>query len=168
MREQKWGVFSIKNAVVVKVNNDAAASSYGKYVITADKNGTIVRYGHLASTAVIAGQNLACGELIGIMGDTGRGIPSPNKHLHVSVYPAGTPDPYWGKNATINPIKYILEGGEYPCNTRPTTDFGQMIGNPPYPHEGLDFSGLEKNVIDGWQTGINSYKVFDEYRKKRG
>lgn len=168
MRIEKWGVFAIKEGRIIKINRDAKASVYGNYVIIKDRQGIISRYAHLKSIAVNVGQTVQAGAFLGIMGDTGRGIPGPNKHLHVSVYPATTKDPYMGKDATIDPKTYILDRGVYPCNSRPSTDFHQMIGNPPYPHEGLDFSGLDKNIIKGWEAGTLEIKnIFEEFKKGR-
>ncbi|MBY0356336.1 MAG: M23 family metallopeptidase [Rickettsiales bacterium] len=52
---------------------------YGNVVIIRHPDGGSTRYGHLASISVVAGQVLAQGERLGVMGTTGR---STGIHLH--------------------------------------------------------------------------------------
>ncbi len=129
-------------------------------IIIRDSDGLYVRYAHLDEMYVKVGDSVSAGSKIGKMGDTGKGIPGPNKHLHVSVYPSNTPN-YTMANSIIDPSSYILEG-IYPCNTKISTWFGEMIGNEEkYPHEGLDFSGQFFNLIINWKKGLNGQETLD-------
>lgn len=60
---------------------DAAQVARGNYVLVSQ--GTwLIEYSHLHSLAVVLGQKVASGELIGFVGSTGR---SPAPHLHFAV-----------------------------------------------------------------------------------
>jgi RHS repeat-associated protein len=152
LRNNAWDIYAIKASTVFAVTKDGE-SVYGNSVIIRDNDGVFARYAHLENLNFAVGDTVSEGQVIGTMGKTGRGIPSPNKHLHVSVYPAGTQS-FYSVNATVDPGEYIT-GGTYPSNTYVSTGFQQMIGNPEYAHEGLDFSGLDSNLINGWERGIS-------------
>ena len=87
-RSNEWGIYSIKSGTVFMIHNEADSHSpYGNYIIVKDLDGNYVRYAHLESIKVELGDFVSRGKEIATMGDTGNGIPSSNKHLHVSVYP---------------------------------------------------------------------------------
>lgn len=173
-RSNPWGIYSIKGGTVISITtmdpnkpfDDESQPVYGNNIIIQDCNGNYVRYGHLESINVKVGDKVSEGQQIGVMGDTGRGLPGPNKHLHVSVYPKWAikhPEGFRSVNALINPNAYIANG-TYPCNTFISTQYGEMIGKDEYnlyPHEGLDFSGLDINLIINWRKGLNGQEALN-------
>ena len=167
-RTDLFGIYAIKNGTVVRIQtmapnkpkDDETQPAYGNNIIIRDSDGLYVRYAHLDEIYVKVGDNVSAGSQIGKMGDTGKGIPGPNLHLHISVYPSNTPD-FTMANSIINPFYYILDG-IYPCNTKISTWFHQKIGvNPPYQHEGLDFSGQIVNLIINWKKGLNGQETLN-------
>jgi hypothetical protein len=154
-RNYAWDIYAIKSGTVIATTK-ADESVYGNSLIIRDSDGVVARYAHLVGLKLNVGSNVTEGQVIGVMGNTGRGLPRPNKHLHVSVYPAGTPEEWLSRYATINPGEYIRDG-TYPCNTKISTGFRVEIGDGAnrYLHEGLDFSGLVSNLIQDWQRGIS-------------
>jgi hypothetical protein len=150
-RINEWHIYAIKGGVV---SHSFYSESYGNTVLIRDADGITARYAHLESvdSKIESGVRVNEGQVIGVMGSTGFGYPEPNKHLHVSVYPAGTTT-FNPRTATINPVDYI-KGGTYPANTLISTPFSFLIGGIT-PHEGTDFSGLSANLISGWRQGIS-------------
>jgi len=69
--------------------------SYGNFVEIDHKNGYKTRFAHLKSYKVAAGDKVTRGQLIGLVGNTGR---STGPHLHYEMTYRGKP---------INPIKYM-------------------------------------------------------------
>jgi murein DD-endopeptidase MepM/ murein hydrolase activator NlpD len=72
---------------------------YGNYVEIEHGNAIQTRYGHLSAIAVISGQRIRRGDILGYMGSTGR---STGSHLHYEVRIAGAP---------VNPIPFVAEDG---------------------------------------------------------
>ncbi len=70
-------------------------SGYGRLVELDHPNGITTRYGHLSSFAVVAGQTVHRGEVLGYVGLSGR---STGPHLHYEV---------WVRKAPVNPYKYL-------------------------------------------------------------
>ena len=68
---------------------------YGKTIMIDHGNGISTRYGHLSGFAVMVGQRVQRGELIGYVGESGR---STGPHLHYEVRINDTP---------VNPYKYL-------------------------------------------------------------
>jgi murein DD-endopeptidase MepM/ murein hydrolase activator NlpD len=68
---------------------------YGRAVVVDHGHGISTRYGHLASFAVISGQRVRRGDVIGYVGLSGR---STGPHLHYEVRINDTP---------VNPYKYL-------------------------------------------------------------
>ncbi|MEA1929433.1 MAG: peptidoglycan DD-metalloendopeptidase family protein [Patescibacteria group bacterium] len=58
-------------------------ASYGRWVLVKHNNGLSTLYAHLSLIKVVAGQNLAAGQLVGYSGNTGY---STGPHLHFTVY----------------------------------------------------------------------------------
>ena len=80
-------VAALKGRVTKVVpNNDK--SGYGNYIEITHPNQVTTLYGHLSSILVKENQELQKGELIGLVGDTGR---STGPHLHFEVQVAGKP-----------------------------------------------------------------------------
>ncbi|HTH29567.1 MAG TPA: M23 family metallopeptidase [Sphingobium sp.] len=73
---------------------------YGNLVEVSHGNGLQTRYGHLSKLIAEPNQRVVRGQLIGLMGSTGR---STGSHLHYEVRIAG---------AAVNPVPY-LEGTNY-------------------------------------------------------
>ena len=67
-------------------NNDK--SGYGNYIEITHPNQVTTLYGHLSAILIKENQELQKGELIGLVGDTGR---STGPHLHFEVQVAGKP-----------------------------------------------------------------------------
>jgi hypothetical protein len=82
------------DGVVLAVGRRGA---YGLAIIIDHGNGIITRYGHLEGFNVRAGQRVRRGDVIGLVGSTGR---SNAPHLHYEV---------WLDDKAQNPIHYILE-----------------------------------------------------------
>lgn len=61
---------------------------YGKYVVIAHPNGTQTLYAHNSSNAVVAGEHVAQGEIVGYIGNTGR---STGCHVHFEIRGAKNP-----------------------------------------------------------------------------
>jgi len=81
-------VRSISDGTVVYVNLLSSASSYGKYVVVRHDwpDGSFYSlYAHLASAAVVAGEKIAVGHILGRLGFTGAGIDLERAHLHVEL-----------------------------------------------------------------------------------
>lgn len=74
----------------------------GKAVHLAHGFGVATRYGHLSRIDVKAGQQVKRGDVIGLVGNTGR---STGNHLHYEVHIDGEP---------VDPIAYILDNGAAP------------------------------------------------------
>jgi len=68
---------------------------YGRLIQIDHHHGISTRYGHLSAFAVIAGQHVQRGDVIGYVGLTGR---STGPHLHYEVRINNTP---------VNPYKYL-------------------------------------------------------------
>ena len=68
---------------------------YGNMVEIDHGNGFKTRYGHLYATKVQKGEHVARGQLVGLMGNTGR---STGTHLHYEI---------WFKDKLQNPLKFF-------------------------------------------------------------
>lgn len=79
------------------IGDRSCGSGYGNYVAIAGTGawaGYEVFYAHLASVAVLKGQQIKAGQTIGVMGDTGA---SSGDHLHMELLKGGQqidPEPY--------------------------------------------------------------------------
>lgn len=71
--------------------------SYGLVIIVTHSAELSTRYAHLSKVAVIEGQRVLRGQIIGFVGNTGR---SKAPHLHYEVHQRGSP---------VNPRNYILQ-----------------------------------------------------------
>jgi murein DD-endopeptidase MepM/ murein hydrolase activator NlpD len=72
-----------------------ACCSYGLYVVIVSPDGIETLYAHLSSVGVTAGETVAQGQSIGVIGDTGY---STGVHLHFEVIDNGT---------RVNPTSYL-------------------------------------------------------------
>ncbi len=87
---------------------------YGNYVEVEHGNAIQTRYGHLSAIAVVSGQRVRRGDIVGYMGSTGR---STGSHLHYEVRIAGAP---------VNPTPFIAEDGVMVA----AVDAGAAVGGP--------------------------------------
>lgn len=79
-----------------KVVNASAAGNYGNLVVLDHGFGIETRYGHLSAFKVTLGQSVKRGDLIGLVGATGRATSS---HLHYEVRANGR---------ILNPLQLLL------------------------------------------------------------
>ncbi len=74
--------------------------SYGRFIELDHGNAIHTRYGHMSKLIVKANQFVKKGELIGLMGSTGR---STGSHLHYEVRIAGVP---------VNPLSFMASANQ--------------------------------------------------------
>ncbi|HEX4913733.1 MAG TPA: M23 family metallopeptidase [Vicinamibacterales bacterium] len=79
-----------------KVTHAASAGNYGNLVIVEHGYGIETRYGHLSSFKVKVGQTVKRGDLLGLVGSTGR---TTGSHLHYEVRANGR---------ILNPLQLLL------------------------------------------------------------
>ncbi len=78
--------------------------SYGKFIEIDHGNGITTRYGHMSRLKVSANMRVKKGDIIGLMGSTGR---STGSHLHYEVRVAGEPvNPLSFMSQSSNPVKF--------------------------------------------------------------
>lgn len=81
-------VRAIADGTVVHVNLVPSYSNYGKYVVVEhrwDGASYYSLYGHLASVVVQAGERVAQGAQLGVMGYTGAGLDQSRAHVHLEL-----------------------------------------------------------------------------------
>ena len=86
-------IYAYKDGQVIEAKN---SGSYGNMVLIKHSNGMKTRYAHMSKILVKVGQNVICGQQIGLMGSTGR---STGTHLHFEVII---------NNKNVNPYGYIF------------------------------------------------------------
>lgn len=91
-RNNGWGIYASAPGIIQIRNN---RDGYGKLIIINHGNGWVTYYGHLSEYKVNPGQYVEQGQLIGIMGNTGR---STGPHLHFEIRQNGAP---------LNPLNYL-------------------------------------------------------------
>lgn len=77
------------------VKSAAMQNGYGREVVVDHGHGIETLYGHMSGFAVVAGQNVIRGQVIGYVGHSGR---TTGSHLHYEVRI---------RNAPVNPHKYL-------------------------------------------------------------
>ncbi len=87
-------------AAGVVVSPASGAGWAGTHVVVRHADGSHTLYAHMASTAVSPGQSVKAGDLVGVVGMTGRTF---GPHLHFEWYPAGTTpgDVYSSKDPNV-------------------------------------------------------------------
>ena len=79
-----------------KVVEAEYSSSYGNYVVLAHEGGIRTLYAHLSAFRCQVGRSVRRGEVIGLLGNTGR---STGPHVHYEVHVGGRP---------VDPLRWIL------------------------------------------------------------
>jgi murein DD-endopeptidase MepM/ murein hydrolase activator NlpD len=91
----------------------AMAGGYGREVAIDHGHNLMTIYGHLSAIAVVAGQHVTRGQVIGYVGQSGRAT---GPHLHYEVRVHGVP---------VNPYKYLRMTYEQASDTDPNLSAGQ-------------------------------------------
>jgi len=86
-------VYAPANGTVVRVGWD---KGYGRIVQVSHGYGMTTLFGHLSTARVMEGQRVRRGDLLALVGSTGR---STGPHLHYEVHLEGKP---------VNPLEYVL------------------------------------------------------------
>ena len=84
------------DGIVVKTERNGG---YGKVLYISHGNGIVTRYGHLSAYRVRPGQKVHRGDVIALVGNTGR---STAPHLHYEVLVGGK---------QVDPMRYIMDDG---------------------------------------------------------
>lgn len=83
-------VYAANSGIVVE-SSDGWNNGYGNYIIIKHKNSIYTLYGHLSLRVVEIGDEVAKGELIGYVGNTGHTIGPTGCHLHFEIRGATNP-----------------------------------------------------------------------------
>ena len=89
-----WGT-PVRAAADGNVSDASMGAGYGREVVLNHGHGVETVYGHLSSVAVVPGQHVARGQVIGYVGQSGRAT-GPHLHYEVRVH-----------NVPVNPHKYL-------------------------------------------------------------
>ena len=102
--ERHYGVdLNARTGTPVRVTADglvietASSPTYGKYVVVSHGFGAVTRYAHLSRIDVRRSQRLRRGQVLGLVGNTGR---SRAPHLHYEV---------WINERAQDPLNYIVD-----------------------------------------------------------
>ncbi len=87
-------IYAVTSGTVLKVGY---TDQYGKHIVIQDEKHEVL-FGHLSQTMVTTGESIACGQLIGLAGGTGKATTGP--HLHLELRMARNDKP-------IDPIRLI-------------------------------------------------------------
>lgn len=77
------------------VKTSAVSKSFGKFIVIEHGHGYRTLYAHLSKRLVKRGDTVSRGQVIGLLGNTGR---STGPHLHYEIH---------RNNKTVNPMKYL-------------------------------------------------------------
>lgn len=88
-------------------------AGYGRQVVVNHGHGVETLYAHLSSIAVVPGQHVTCGQVIGYVGQSGRAT-GPHLHYEVRVH-----------NVPVNPYKYMRETYEQIAHLEPQSSPGK-------------------------------------------
>lgn len=91
-RTNGWGIYAAAPGIV---QTSSSRGGYGNLIIINHGGGWTTYYAHLSQFKVQSGTYVEQGQLIGLMGSTGR---STGPHLHFEVRQNGTP---------LNPLNYL-------------------------------------------------------------
>ena len=85
----------VRAAAEGDVSSASMGAGYGREVVLDHGHDVRTVYGHLSAVAVLPGQHVTCGQIIGYVGQTGRAT-GPHLHYEVRVH-----------NVPVNPHKYL-------------------------------------------------------------
>lgn len=130
---------SVAAGLTGRVTTSTYNDSYGNYVVIEDENGYEIRYAHLSSRSVNAGQTIEKGTEIGKVGSTGN---STGPHLHLELLHNGE---------RLNPLFYFETGDtmlggdvEYSSEAaRRLVEFSLQFQGTPYVWGGYSPSGFD-------------------------
>jgi murein DD-endopeptidase MepM/ murein hydrolase activator NlpD len=88
-------------------------AGYGRAIVLNHGHDVLTLYGHLSAIAVVPGQHVTRGQVIGYVGQTGRAT-GPHLHYEVRVH-----------NVPVNPYKYLRVTYEQASNLEPDSSPGQ-------------------------------------------
>ena len=88
-------------------------AGYGRAVVLTHGHDVRTLYGHLSAVAVVPGQHVTRGQVIGYVGQSGRAT-GPHLHYEVRLH-----------NVPVNPYKYLRMTYEQASNLEPATPPGQ-------------------------------------------
>ncbi len=91
--------FAVMDGIVLEAG---PASGYGLAVYVQHQNGDVTVYGHMDEILVSAGQVVAAGDTIALLGNTGQ---STGPHLHFEVHQGGL------QGTKIDPVPWLAERG---------------------------------------------------------
>jgi murein DD-endopeptidase MepM/ murein hydrolase activator NlpD len=92
--EAPWGT-PVRAAADGDVTGEQLGSGYGRQIVLDHGHDLITLYGHLSSIAVVPGQRVIRGQVIGYVGQTGRAT-GPHLHYEVRIH-----------KVPVNPHKYM-------------------------------------------------------------
>ena len=96
-----------------EVTGAELGAGYGRAVVLNHGHDVLTLYGHLSAIAVIPGQHVTRGQVIGYVGQSGRAT-GPHLHYEVRLH-----------NVPVNPYKYLRMTYEQASNLEPVTPPGQ-------------------------------------------
>jgi murein DD-endopeptidase MepM/ murein hydrolase activator NlpD len=96
-----------------EVTGAEMGAGYGRTIELNHGHDVLTLYGHLSAIAVIPGQHVTRGQVIGYVGQSGRAT-GPHLHYEVRVH-----------NVPVNPYKYLRMTYEQASNLEPITNPGQ-------------------------------------------
>jgi len=103
----------VRAAADGEVTGQSMGSGYGRQVVLDHGHDVLTVYGHLSSVAVLGGQHVVRGQVIGYVGQSGRST-GPHLHYEVRVH-----------NVPVNPHKYLRSTYEQIA----TLDSGALSGS---------------------------------------
>ena len=95
------------------VSGAAMGAGYGRAVVLNHGHDVLTLYGHLSAIAVVPGQHVTRGQVIGYVGQSGRAT-GPHLHYEVRVH-----------NVPVNPHKYLRVTYAQAANLEPDSPAGQ-------------------------------------------
>jgi murein DD-endopeptidase MepM/ murein hydrolase activator NlpD len=95
------------------VSGASMGAGYGREVVLNHGHDLLTLYGHLSAIAVIPGQHVTRGQIIGYVGQSGRAT-GPHLHYEVRVH-----------NVPVNPHKYLRVTYQQAANLEPETPPGE-------------------------------------------